>query len=573
MHPNLRRSWTVLALLCIPVFVGSLDLTVVSAILPEVVVSLGLPPESRLDDAAWMVTGYLLAYTISMTFTGRLSDLLGRRRVFVAFLLLFMFGSYFVAVAHTWPAETYLRIYREFFPDDRPPAPEIRTLHMIILGRVLQALGAGAMAPVTMALVADLFPKHKRARPIGLVGAVDTVGWVLGHLYGGIMVRFFGANGAAIRDAMARVGLDLGVPDWRTLFVLNLGFGLITLAAVFIGLRGVPQQRHQQRFDLLGASLLTAALITLTFGLGGTPLEGPSNAADLASAAATSHLSWPLLGSASVIFLLFLLVEGRTRHPLTNLQLFRQVNVSAAAFINICVGFSLAIGLAALPIMVNFRAGETNAEVIQQAALVAGVLLSGLTVPMALAAFPGGWLTDRRGYRLPTATGLALSGVGFVFCSLTWDVDTPYWVMGLQMAVIGVGLGMTIAPLASAVINAAGETERGSASALVLALRLVGMTLALSSLTTYIISEVNRRFANSSAGVQDTSALYLEKIVEVVNEAFLIGAAVCLAGLLAALLMRGGSAGQLAQETAADEGATPLGRARRAAFTLASNKS
>lgn len=96
-----RSPWTILALLCVPVFVGSIDLTIVSAILPEVVVSLKLPLDTRLDDAAWMITGYLLAYTISMVFTGRLSDMFGRRWVYIIALLVFMFGSLFVATAHT----------------------------------------------------------------------------------------------------------------------------------------------------------------------------------------------------------------------------------------------------------------------------------------------------------------------------------------------------------------------------------------------------------------------------------------------------------------------------------------
>jgi len=206
----IRHPWRVLFFLCIPVFIGSIDLTIVSAILPEVIVSLGLPAEARLDDAFWMLTGYLVAYTIGLACVGRLSDIVGRRWVYLTFLGLFMFGSYFVAIAHTYPTDWYARAFRMLYPDSRPPAEEIRTLHMIILGRVVQALGAGAMPAVTMAMVGDLFPKGKRARPLGVVGAVDTVGWMLGHLYGGIMVNFFGRNGAAIVDAFASVGLTFG---------------------------------------------------------------------------------------------------------------------------------------------------------------------------------------------------------------------------------------------------------------------------------------------------------------------------------------------------------------------------
>jgi len=95
-HPGDDLS-TRVAMICLPVFIGSLDLTIVSAFLPEVILDLGLPLQTTLDDAAWIVTGYLLAYAVSMMFMGRLSDLIGRRKVYVACLIVFMIGSVMVA--------------------------------------------------------------------------------------------------------------------------------------------------------------------------------------------------------------------------------------------------------------------------------------------------------------------------------------------------------------------------------------------------------------------------------------------------------------------------------------------
>src|SRR5512134_2110651 len=92
-----RRNWLILALICVPVFIGSLDLTIVSAFLPEIILKLELPYQSVIDDAAWVVTGYLLAYTISLTFMGRVSDLVGRRRAYMICLIIFMIGSFLVA--------------------------------------------------------------------------------------------------------------------------------------------------------------------------------------------------------------------------------------------------------------------------------------------------------------------------------------------------------------------------------------------------------------------------------------------------------------------------------------------
>ena len=546
-----RSPWLILGLLCIPVFVGSVDLTIVSAILPEVIVSLQLPLDTRLDDAFWVITGYLLAYTISMVFVGRLSDIVGRRRAYFACLLLFMFGSFFVAVAHTFPTEISARVFRWIDPGGRPPSAELRTLYMIILGRILQALGAGAMAPVTMAMVGDIFPKGKRARPIGVVGAVDTVGWMLGHLYGGVMVRFFGANGAAIVDFFGDLGLSLAEPTWRTLFWFNLVTGGFTLVAVWLSLRGVPQQRRDQRFDFLGTALIVAALIALNLGLGATNPEAPRDVSGFQSAGQEAgQFALPLLIIAVLAFLLFLLVESRVRHPLIDLKLFRARNVSAASFTNICVGFSLTIGLVSLPILVNIREAEASIEGVQGAALITGVLLSSLTVPMALGAIPGAWLSDRFGYRIATVAGMGLTAVGFVLIGLSWRSDTAYWMMGAQMALAGFGMGLTISPIGAAVINAAAPSERGAASAMVLALRLVGMTLALSALSDFAINRVNKLVAERSIGLTDTDNLYLVTSVDVVRELFLLGAGISLAALFAALLMRGGQTSQQVSDEA-----------------------
>lgn len=540
-----RSPWTILALLCVPVFVGSIDLTIVSAILPEVVVSLKLPLDTRLDDAAWMITGYLLAYTISMVFTGRLSDMFGRRWVYIIALLVFMFGSFFVATAHTWPVDIYGRIFRAFYPNDRPPSIEIRTLHMIIVGRVVQALGAGALVPVTIALVGDIFPKNHRARPIGLVGAIDTAGWMLGHLFGGVMVKFFKEYGRFFDDVFG-----LGVPDWRTLFIINLLIGLVTLVLVLASLRGIEQNRQRGKFDLLGTLLITLSLIALNIGLDSRTADTATSTGQFQSVAeaATNQYTVPLLVGSMIAFLLFLLVESRVRYPLIHLNIFRKQNVSPAAFANVCVGFGLTIGLVALPLLVNFRDGGSDADTIKDAAFISGVLLSCLTIPMALFALPGAWITDRYGYRATTVIGTGLAALGFLMASFTWEVNTSYLIMGLQMSIVGAGLGLTISPIGTAVINAADMDERGSASAMVLALRLVGMTLALSSLTKFAINRVNKLVEEASVGVLDTSELTLLKIVQVVDELLLLGAIVSLVALLAALFMRGGTVADLTEE-------------------------
>lgn len=508
------NPWLVLAVICIPVFVGSLDLTVVSAFLPELIIELQLPLQSALDDAAWILSGYLLAYTVSLTFMGRVSDLLGRRIVYVICLTIFIAGSVLVATAGDWPTQFLYSIYRRL-----GQRPDIAYVHLqaLIFGRVVQALGAGALVPVSLALVSDLFPPAQRARPLGLIGAVDTLGWVLGHLYGGILVQFV---------------------HWHWLFWINVPLTLVTIGLVLWALRHVPQQRAPGRFDFAGAALIIAALTCLNIGLGAN-VDISSSTAGFDDLRQLPVYFGPMMLLAALFFGAFIVVERRVRDPLVDLKLFRQRNISAGLMVNLFVGFCLVIGLVSVPILVNVR--QQDVSTLTQAALQVGLLLSTLTVPMALAAVPGGWLSDRIGYRATTGIGLGLAVIGFLLLWQTWTLATPDALIAAQMAVIGVGLGLTFSPISASVINAAPDGERGVASALVIIVRLIGMTVSVSALTTISLQRVNMLAAAQLGGTVDpTQAMnaYAEITVRVLAELGLVGAVACGLALIPALLLR-----------------------------------
>src|SRR5690606_36492524 len=140
-----------------------------------------------------------------------ISDLIGRRAVYAICLIIFIIGSVLVAVAHGAPTDFLFRLYRRM--GERPDMAYVE-LQAIIFGRVIQAFGAGALVPVSLALVGDMFPPLKRARPLGLIGAIDTLGWVLGHLYGGVLVNFFYSNADNFRQFFDSIGLEnAALPD------------------------------------------------------------------------------------------------------------------------------------------------------------------------------------------------------------------------------------------------------------------------------------------------------------------------------------------------------------------------
>lgn len=550
-----ESPWFILFIVSLPVFIGALDLTIISAVLPEVIVSLDLPVKEYLDQASWAVNGYLLAYAISMTFAGRLSDLFGRRAVYIACLIIFMIGSYLVTtydstLLNSWIARFYNQVLGR-----RPPRLEERYLSLVITGRVIQALGAGAMVPVTIALAGDLFPPQRRAKPLGMIGAIDTMGWVLGHLYGGVMVRLFGDYGDRLVDVFGSLGLSIAHPSWETLFILNIPISFLALVGAWWVLRTIKPPFQAGRFDIWGTLLITLALIGLNVGLGTSP-EAASTAAnfDDLQGMVTDYGAYFLAGSV-IALALFILVETRVRYPLVPLHLFKNRNFSAAAGTNLLVGYCLAIGLVSAPLLVNFRVDSPTSAEIQDAAYIAGLLLSSLTIPMALAALPGGWLSERYGYRRPAAAGLFLSSIGFALAGLVWKSDTSYWIMAAQMAMIGIGLGLTISPIGTAAINDADETRRGVASALILILRLVGMTVAISSLTIFSLDRfdtlVNKYTVPTSDNIEEvviaSADANLKAAVDVIGEMQFIGAGVSALALVFALFLHGGSSPSLAE--------------------------
>jgi len=446
----------VLLIVAYGVFVAADDLTVVSTMLRQIIFDLEIPLPEGLDRAAWIVNAYLIAYVVVMPFIGRLSDILGRRAVYIGSLVLFLAGSIWVPLA--------------------------TDLNSFICGRVLSALGGGAMVPVAMAVIGDVYQPHRRATALGTLGAVDTAGWVWGPLYGALLIRFL---------------------NWRWQFYLNVPLSLIGIITGWWALKDLPAPARRERIDWLGAILLTAGLLSLNIAL--------LNSGDVQSAGSfasleedTSGGTLPLFVIAALALAIFALVqnfhtrsgaeeaEGNGRQaalfrrllprasPLIDLSLFRRPNFTPAILINFLTGCMLIIAMVNVPLIINVLEFEP-----ETAALVSGYLLSGMTASMALLAYIGGRATDKLGYRPVAGVGLGLCALGLALMGFRWTVLTHRLEMAWQLVILGMGFGLVIAPVGTAVINAASATQRGIASSLVIVFRLIGMSVGLSALTSW----------------------------------------------------------------------------------------
>lgn len=478
--------------------------------LRQIIFDLEIPLPDELNRAAWIVNAYLIAYVVVMPFVGRLSDLVGRRAVYVGALVLFMIGSIWLPLADS--------------------------LNAFIAGRVLTALGGGAMVPVAMAVVGDVYAPERRARSLGTLGAVDTAGWVWGPLYGAFLIRYL---------------------SWQWQFYLNVPLSLLALALAWWALADLPKPVHRARIDWAGTAVLTICLIALNVALLGS--------GDVQAAGSFAALNDPqpinttfFYALAAVTFGLFIWIEWRLGrlnvltpsppHPLTppliDLSLFRRPNFSPAVLINFLVGFILIIAMVNVPLLVNVLEFEP-----QQAAVVSGFLLSGMTLAMAVMAYVGGRGTERWGYRLVTAVGLLLCAVGFGLMGWTWSVATAYEQMAWQLVIVGMGFGLVIAPVGTAVINAAPATERGVAASLVIVLRLMGMSVGLAGLTAWGLHRFHLlRRTMELPNLPLSDPVYQQALtdglmrvtVAVLAETFLVSALVAFGALVVAWWLKGG---------------------------------
>jgi MFS family permease len=483
----------ILAVVGFSVFVAADDLTVVSTMLRPIIGDLGLVLPDGLDDAAWVVNAYLIAFVAVMPLAGRISDVVGRRRTFLAAWVVFLVGTIWIPLSDT--------------------------LGPLLVGRVLTAIGAGAMVPVALAVVGDVYPEGGRARALGTLGAIETLGWVWGPLYGAVLVRFL---------------------TWRWQFWLNVPLAVLGMAAVWWALRGHDRPDREARVDWLGAFLLTVALVALNLALLGNAEVQSVTGLDQLTGGSGPDLR-PLYAVAGVAGVLFWWQQRRSAHPLFDREGFRGRNVRAALVVNFVVGAALVIAMVDVPLFVN--AVESGVD---RAAVLSGWVLSALTVAMAVASYAGGRATERWWYGPPIVVGMVAAIAAYAVMGATWHAGSPYAAQAVQLALLGAGIGLTIAPTTSAVVDHAPVDRRGAAASTVMVVRLLGLSVGLSALTAWGLARFNSLRSGIELpaitdpgfeqAVRDAAA---ELTADSIAETFLATAGVLAVGLLVtALLLR-----------------------------------
>lgn len=560
-----------LGLAAVAVAFAAADTYVVVLALPEMMSSVGLAID-ELQRAAPIVSGFLLGYVAMLPLIGRIADLRGRVPVLVASLVVFALGSLVTAAAYDLPS--------------------------MVVGRFLQGVGGGGLVPATLALVADMYPPARRGVPLGVVGAVQELGSVIGPLYGAAVLAFAG---------------------WEEIFWINLAVGLVLAAAIAGGAGRRPggqvtEHQADTRFDVPGVVLAALALLALTltmlqpellathitYGLAFIPVLGESRwlsplgltfglltvaffvrcltaarplvdvrrwwqvsrQADLlaagllalalsgvilAFASADPEVQvfspagpWLLLGS-TIAAVAFWWRNRVARDPLVPRGALARTPAWGALVVSFFVGAALIAALVDIPIFARIT-------VYPNSQLMAALVLVRLLVALPVGALLGGYLIRRVPVGVVTAVGMAAAAVGFTWMA-QWGLDSlrsP--VATIPLLLTGLGFGLALAPVNAALLAATEDAVHGVTSALLVVARMVGMLVGISALTTiglrrYYAVQVTLPAPSEVCDTGTRCAAYTNLLKEAglaQLQAVFVGAAVCaaVAAVVALVVLR-----------------------------------
>src|SRR5256884_595709 len=393
-----------------------LDLTIVNIAIPNMIDKL----HASLDDVLWVLNSYALVLAVLVITAGRLGDLIGPRTMFVAGIALCTAAAAACGLA---PGAGWL-----------------------IGFRAVQGLGAAMLMPQTLAIVTMTFPPERRGAAFGIWGAVAGLATIAGPTLGGLLVTAF---------------------DWRWIFFVNLPIGAAVLGLAFFIIPGFqPGRRH--RFDILGVTLASLALLAICYGL----VEGQRY--DWGTV--TSFITIPLIIAAGVVLLaVFFLVQKlrQEREPLIPFALFRNRNFTLMNW----VSCTLSIGMLGifLPLTIYFQSA------LGFSALKAGLTLAPSSLVMIFVAPFLGKLTDKTGGKYILICGLTLFAVGMGWVVLIATPHSTWYDFLPALIVAGLGMGGTFAPLTTVAMREVDPRMAGAASGVLNTTRQVGSVIGTAA--------------------------------------------------------------------------------------------
>lgn len=506
-----RNPWLVLLVLCTAIFMLLLDTTIVNVAQRKIQVDL----DASLTQIQWVLDSYILTFAVLLLSFGRMGDVFGRKRLFMIGMGIFTAASALCAASNMLG-----------------DALNISGVNVLIWSRVLQGFGGAFMMPQTLSLLTVVFPPEKRGAAMGIWGGIVALGAVIGPIVGGLIVTNYA---------------------WEWVFLINVPIGIASILATMAIVPESVDPTASKRIDWAGLFLSGFGIFALVYAMIEAPKVG------------WTSLETMLLTVGGVALLVaFVWWERRARDPMMKIELFAIRNFWAGNIISLIVAFGM---LGIFFPMTLFLQGALGFTPIR-----AGLTMTPMSIMIMVSAPFAGRLTDRIGARWILVTGLTLMTSGVLFIITRISLDTSWRTLLPALLMTGTGMGLTFAPMTTAVMAEVPPRIAGSASGILNTMRNIGQVMGIAVLGSVLSSRVaahagdrldgvaispeartevvrlarDSRFEDLPGALQGADASQIQAMfgavqlafVDSLQNTFLVGAGACAVALAVAFLMR-----------------------------------
>ena len=407
------------------IFMGALDTGIVSPARTVIADSFSVSSSSSI----LIITIYTLAYAVSMPIAGKLADKYGKKEIFTISIILFGIGSLFCGLS-------------DFF----------NSYNMLLISRVIEAIGGGGIMPIATAYIGDSFPLKKRGTALGLVGAVYGISTTLGPSVGSALLEIFGDK------------------NWGILFFINIPICLFIIVTSIL-IKHKTTLKIYKKMDLLGSIFASLTILSLMYGLTNLKFYDFKNSIK-------SLDVYPYLIAFFIILPIFIIIEKKAEDPIINLKYFTDINIAITLLISFVVGAGM-MGIIFIP--------QFGANTLKMSAGSGGYLVTIMAIFSGIAAPLGGKLIDKFSPKIMLFIGFLLSIIGCLTLAYYSNHFASISPLMIGLVLMGVGMGLTMGtPLNYLMQSYVNSSEVASAQSTLSLIRSIGVTISPNILINFI---------------------------------------------------------------------------------------
>lgn len=421
-----RRLVFIIIGVMLGMLLGAVDQTVVGTAMPQIIADL-----QGLQHYAWVFTAYMLASTVTVPIYGKLSDIYGRRGFFLLGMILFLAGSALSGMA--------------------------QTMTQLVVFRGLQGLGAGALMPIAIAIIGDVFPPSERGKWQGLMGAVFGLSSIVGPTLGGWITDNWG---------------------WPWVFYVNMPLGAVAILTAGIAMpKGTRRQSHS--IDYVGAALLITGTVPLLLAF--------SWAGDTYAWGSIQIIG--MLAFSIVALIAAFIWESRVTEPIISPGLFKNNIFTVSVIASFLASAGMFGAIMYLPLFIQGVVGNSATN--------SGVVLTPMMLGFIVSSIIGGQLLSRTGkYKVLAIVSFAIGAIG-AFMLAQMDASVSDGVVIRNMVITGLGIGVSMSLFTIITQNAFPFTKLGEVTASLQFFRSIGATIGVALLGTVMTNRYNAAFASN----------------------------------------------------------------------------